>query len=252
MQFLQNLCLAQLTPGVFDRVKPQLRPREFSAAEILFTPGDGIRDVYFLTSGAVSLVTPLEGGQTIEFGIIGRESVVGGSAALAAEADANYQAIVQVPGQGYSLDVERARLLAQEHKEFRALITRHEQLILAQAHQSSACNAVHDIEQRFSRWLLRVRDVVGSDSFRLTQELMAEMLGVRRTSVTAVAQKIQQAGVITYTRGHITIENLEGLQSCACECHRTIKAQYELPSEAPRMSAPHPAPHAEVPGRHFG
>jgi CRP-like cAMP-binding protein len=226
MPMLQNHCLSQLTPGVFAKVKGYLRPKEFATSELLFAPGETISELYFPTSGAVSLVTPLATGQTIEFGIIGSDSVVGGSAALA-EGEAIYQAIVQVPGQGYSMDIERARLLALEHEEFRTLMARHEQLILAQAQQSSACNAVHDVEQRFSRWLLRVRDVVGSDSFRLTQEFMAEMLGVRRTSVTAVAQKLHQAGAITYTRGHITIENVERLQSCSCECYRAIKVPYE-------------------------
>jgi len=224
---LQNHCLLQLTPAVLDKAKASLRPREFAASELLFAPGDRISELYFPTAGAVSLVTPLTTGQTIEFGMIGRYGVVGGSAALV-EVGANYQAVVQVPGEGFSMAVEKARLLALEHEEFRALMARHEQFILAQAQQSSACNAVHDVEQRFSRWLLRVRDVVGSDSFRLTQEFMAEMLGVRRTSVTAVAQKLQHAGIITYTRGHITIENLEGLQSCSCECHRTIETQHEL------------------------
>lgn len=223
----QNLCLSQLELGVLDKLKPHLETRKLVAGQVLFSPGDKVESLYFPTSGAVSLVTPLASGQAVEFGIVGRNSVVGGAAALA-DGGAVYQAIVQIDGDGFSLDHEAARRLARQSDEFRTLIVRHEQLILFQAQQSSACNAVHDVEQRFSRWLVQVRDVVGSDSFRLTQELMSEMLGVRRTSVTAVAQKLQQAGFISYVRGNIKIENLEALQACACECYSTIKTQNEM------------------------
>jgi CRP-like cAMP-binding protein len=227
MTIYHNQCLSQLPIDVFDKLKPHLQFDKFSLARTLLRPGDKITRLFFLTSGAVSLVTPLASGQTIEFGIVGRNSVVGGSAALGDD-DAIYQAIMQIEGGGYSLDAEVARRLALEFDEFRTLILRHQQLILVQAQQSSACNAVHHVEQRFAQWLLRVRDVIGSDTFRLTQEFMSEMLGVRRTSVTAVAQKLQQAGVITYVRGQIRIENIDALQSCACECYRTIKTQYEV------------------------
>jgi CRP-like cAMP-binding protein len=222
----QNLSFSELAAPVRQKLEPHLERKNFVAGQVLFMPGDKVSRLYFLNSGAVSLITSLASGQTVEFGLVGRNSVIGGAAVLADD-NARYQAVVQVDGHGYSLDVESARCFAREYSEFQTMMARHEQLILFQAQQSSACNAVHDIEQRLSRWLLGVRDVVGQDSFRLTQELMSEMLGVRRTSVTAVAQKLQQAGFISYVRGHIKIERLDALRSCACECYSTIKSQRE-------------------------
>src|ERR1043166_9645390 len=178
MTFLRNDCLSQLSPALVDRLKPQLRSIELVAGRVLFSAGDRIGSLYFATSGVVSLVTPMAGGNAVQFGMIGRNSVVGGAAALA-DGDAIYQAVVQIDGDGYALDVETAHWLAHQHDEFRTLLIRHEQLLLFQAQQSSACNALHDVERRFSRCLVQACDVVGDDSFRLTQEFMAEMLGVR-------------------------------------------------------------------------
>jgi CRP-like cAMP-binding protein len=138
-----------------------------------------------------------------------------------------YKAIVQVAGSGFALDVETARQVARDNEEFWSTIVQHEQLILAQAQQSAACNAVHNLEQRLARWLLRVRDATASDRFDLTQESIAEMLGVRRTSVSLVANALQKAGLISYRRGHISVDNLEGLRSRTCECYQAIKDRYD-------------------------
>src|SRR5262249_20221735 len=123
--------------------------------------------------------------------------------------------------------VDTARQIARESEEFRTAIIRHEQLILMQAQQSAACNAVHHLNQRLARWLLRARDVTGSDSFGLTQEFLAEMLGVRRTSVTLVEQELQQSGLVSYRRGSIKIENQDLLLHAACECYSTIRKNYD-------------------------
>ncbi len=157
---------------------------------------------------------------------VGRDGVVAGGAALD-DRDAMYKAIVQVSGDSLSVDVETVRQVARESEPFRTAIIRHEQLILAQAQQSAACNAAHNLEERLARWLLRVRDVTGSDTFELTQEFMAEMLGVRRTSVSIVAHAMQAAGLISYRRGHVSIDKLESLQVAACECYGTVKSLYD-------------------------
>jgi CRP-like cAMP-binding protein len=115
------------------------------------------------------------------------------------------------------------RAKAQESATFRANVARHEQFLLAQAQQAAACNAAHSLEQRLSRWLLRCHDLVGSE-IRLTQEFLAEMLGVRRASVTLVAQVLQQAGLIEYRRGHVKLLDINGLRESACECYSTISA----------------------------
>jgi CRP-like cAMP-binding protein len=221
-----NQFLRALSLPVFERVKPHLRTRDFAAGEVLFLPGDKITNIYFWQTGAVSLVLELATGEMIESAMIGRDSVIGGGAALD-DRDALYKAIVQVSGRGTLLDVGTARQIAREAEEFRTAIIRHEQLILAQAQQSAACNAVHNLQERLSRWLLRVRDVTGSDNFELTQEFIAEMLGVGRTSVSIVAHQLQQAGLISYRRGHISIDNLPALQDSACECYATVKAHYD-------------------------
>jgi CRP-like cAMP-binding protein len=200
----QNLFLRALPGGVLDKLKPRLRPRSFAAGHVLFAAGDKIDAVYFMRSGAVSLVLELTNGQMIESAMVGRDGVVAGGAALD-DRDAMYKAIVQVSGDGLSVDVETVRQVARESEPFRTAIIRHEQLILAQAQQSAACNAAHNLEERLARWLLRVRDVTGSDTFELTQEFMAEMLGVRRTSVSIVAHAMQAAGLISYRRGHVSI-----------------------------------------------
>lgn len=142
--------------------------------------------------------------------------------------DAFYQAIVQVDGAGYSLEVEAARRLVHDSEAFRTLIARNEQFILTQSQQSSACNALHNLEQRLARWLLRVRDATGSDTFKLTQDFMSEMLGVRRTSVSVVAGKFQQAGWISYVRGHVRLERPDALEHCACECYSAVRSQHRM------------------------
>jgi len=231
----ENLLLRTLSPSTFSLLKPRMRPQELRAGEVLFTAGDKVSNIYFIQAGAVSLVTELTGGQMIESAMVGRDSVVGGGAALD-DRDAVYKAIVQVGGSGYALDVDTALRVARDSEEFRRTIIRHEQLILAQAQQSAACNATHNLNERLARWLLRVRDVTGSDNFTLTQEFIAEMLGVGRTSVSIVAHTLQQAGLINYRRGHITIQNDEALQDIACECYATIRMRYE------RLSQPQPQP----------
>jgi CRP-like cAMP-binding protein len=114
-----------------------------------------------------------------------------------------------------------------------SILIRHEQTVYAQAQQSTACMAAHDVEARLCRWLLRARDLSGSDTLQFTQEFLAEMLGVRRTSVTLVAHTLQQAGMIKYARGKIQILNVEGLQETACECYATVNAHYKALLGAP-------------------
>lgn len=238
----ENMLLRALPPAVLGLLKPRLRALELRAGEVLFTAGDKVANIYFLQSGAVSLVTELAGGQMIESAMVGRDSVVGGGAALD-DRDAVYKAIVQVTGNGYALDVDFARHVADDSEEFRTAIIRHEQLILAQAQQSAACNAAHNLHERLARWLLRVRDVTGSDQFVLTQEFIAEMLGVGRTSVSIVAHTLQQAGMINYRRGHISIQNVEALKDTACECYGTVKGRYDkiLQSGQAKVLQPVPA-----------
>jgi CRP-like cAMP-binding protein len=202
---------------------PHLRVVRLPQETVLFKAGDTIKAIYFLHTGIVSLVVDLASGEMIETAIIGRDSLVGGSAAIDDDIALN-RAVVQVSAVASVVDVGAFRGLAEQSHTFHATMARHRQFILAQAQQSAACNAAHTLEARLSRWLLRCHDLLGSD-IPLTQEFLAEMLGVRRTSVTLVASTLQRAGFIQYRRGHIRVVDVEGLQESACECYETIKAQ---------------------------
>jgi CRP-like cAMP-binding protein len=222
----RNAFLNALPSDVFGALRPRLRKRELPLGDVLFVDGNKIDLVYFLHAGAISLVTELEGGAMIESAMVGCDSVVGGAAALN-HGEAMYTAIVQNPGIASTLDIDTAHQLARASEPFRAALHRHEQLISAQAQQSAACNAAHGLEERLARWLLRVRGVTDSNTFVLTQEFIAEMLGVRRTSVSIIAHTLQQAGIIGYQRGHIEIKKVEALEETACECYRVIKTRYQ-------------------------
>jgi CRP-like cAMP-binding protein len=159
----------------------------------------------------------------VEAAMIGREGVVGGLSALDSNISIS-RAIVQVAGAASAIHGDHIRTLAHQSVGFRTTLIKHEQVLLAQSQQSAACNATHTIEARLSRWLLRCRDLVGSEDLQLTQEFIAQMLGVRRTSVSIVANTLQHAGLIGYKRGHIRVINLEGLRECACKCYATVKS----------------------------
>jgi CRP-like cAMP-binding protein len=173
----------------------------------------------------------LAAGETIEIAMIGRDSVVGSDAALNGRLSLN-RATVQVAGRASEIDVGCLRNLAGKSIFFREALVRHNHMVLVQAQQSAACNAVHTLEARLSRWLLRCRDLAGDD-LALTQELLSRMLGVRRTSVTVVAHSLQTAGFIRYKRGHIHILDSEGLSDSACECYQTVKEQTETLRASP-------------------
>jgi len=221
-----NRLLASLRPTDFELLRPQLRPVELVHESVLFEAGDPIDRVYFPHSGIISLVVDLAGGQTIEAAMVGRDSVLGGSSALDGLISLN-KAIVQLAGAGVTLDVARFREVAEMSPDFRTTLIRHEQVLFAQAQQSTACNASHNVEARLSRWLLWSRYLSGSDTLQLTQEFLAQMLGVQRSSVSLVASTLQQAGLINYRRGRIEIINLKGLKEASCECYATVKAHYD-------------------------
>ena len=218
-----NRVLAALAAADLDQLLPHLRSVELPQEMILFEAADTITRVFFPHSGVVSLVVELASGEMIEAAMIGREGVVGGLSALDTKI-AISRAIVQIAGAASVVDADHVRQLAEQSVAFRATLIRHEQVLLAQSQQSAACNAIHTIEARLSRWLLRCRDLIGSDDLPLTQEFIAQMLGVRRTSVSIVANTLQQADLIRYKRGNIRVLDLEGLQESACECYWTVKS----------------------------
>jgi CRP-like cAMP-binding protein len=220
-----NLLLASLSPGDAAAIVPHLKSVHLEHQAVLSELGDEIRLVYFPTSAIVSLVVGLSTGEMVEAAMVGRDGVVGASPALDGRISLN-RAIVQISGASLTCDVDALRSAALQSNTLLSKLIRHEQTVFAQAQQSTACMAAHDVEARLCRWLLRARDLSGSDTLAFTQEFLAEMLGVQRTSVTTVAHTLQRAGMIKYSRGKIQIVDMDGLRQASCECYEAINAHY--------------------------
>lgn len=220
-----NHLLATLPAAAFGLLRPHLETIELAQGDVLVGAGDRLTRVFFPHNGVISLVVSLAGGGMVEVAMIGRDSIFGGSAAL----DGNISltdAIVQLPGTASTLEVGVLRSVAEQSIAFRTTLIRHEQALFAQAQQSAACNAMHPAEARLARWLLRMHDLAGEDKLHLTQDFLAQMIGVQRNSVSTIAHTLQQAGTIKYSRGHIEITNLEALTEASCECYQAVNAQY--------------------------
>jgi CRP-like cAMP-binding protein len=219
-----NRILQALPEAEFDALRPRLKAFEMVREAILIEAGAALTHVYLPHSGAVSVVVRLSEGQTVEVAMIGRDSVVGVSEALG-DGISLTDAIVLFPGSASIIEIADFRTAAAESPTLRSLLARHGLALLAQAQQSAACNASHSVEARMARWLLRARDLWDGETLPMTQELLARMIGVQRNAISIVAHALQRAGVISYSRGHIEILNMEALQAAACECHKAVKAK---------------------------
>lgn len=222
-----NVILSSLSMSDLAALQPHLRTVHLEQKTVLHEAGDTTKTVYFPTSAVISLVVTLSSGEVTEAAMVGRDGAIGIAAALDGKI-AFSRAIVQLAGDAIICDQGVFRGTALQSETLISAAMRHEQTLFAQAQQSTACMANHEIEARLCRWLLRARDLSGSDQLPFTQEFLAEMLGVRRTSVTTVARTLQEAGIIRYTRGKIEILDVPGLQEAACECYQTVKDQYRL------------------------
>jgi CRP-like cAMP-binding protein len=233
----KNLLLASLSAGDAAAIQPHLKHIQLEHRKILFETGDPIDAVYFPTSAIVSIVVGLSTGEMVEAAMVGRDGVVGASSALDGKISLS-RAIVQIAGDTLVCDVDALKGAALQSHTLLSKLIRHEQTVFSQAQQSTACMASHDVEARLCRWLLRARDLSGSDALVFTQEFLAEMLGVRRTSVTTTAHTLQRAGMIKYSRGKIQILDLEALREGACECYETVNSNYQalLGGPAPRTN----------------
>jgi CRP-like cAMP-binding protein len=222
----ENRILSSVSPEIFAALKPHLSVRELISGEILGEVGASVREAFFPLSGIISLVVELSVGQMVETAMVGRDGVVNASAALDGKISL-YKAVVQLTGVSSVISVARLAEVADSFRDLRSILIRHEQVLFAQAQQSSACNASHAIETRLCRWLLRSRDLAASDDLSVTQEFLSQMLGVQRSSLSVVAHTLQQAGLIRYKRGHVHIVNVDGLKESACECYEAVNGQYD-------------------------
>jgi CRP-like cAMP-binding protein len=224
MPHRQNFLLNRLEPAVLAQILPHLSLVDLQHGHVLAETHQRVERVYFPHSGIISCVVELLGGGAIETGMIGNDGEFGATQALDHKVSLNH-VVMQIAGAASVISSDRIREIANELPSFRGLLVKYEQFFLAQVQQTAACNAVHDVQARTCKWLLRMHDLVGVD-LPLTQEFLAQMMGVRRTSVTQVAGHLQKAGMITYSRGRIHIVDLDQVRAWACECDEDVRSHY--------------------------
>jgi CRP-like cAMP-binding protein len=221
-----NGFLASLPAGDFELIRPHLRLVDLTSELVLVEVGETLKRAYLPHSGVISLVVRLAKGEHIQVAMVGRDSIFGSFSALGDPTALN-GAVVLVPGVASTLDIDHLRAAADQSATFRAMLCRHGLAVYAQIQQTAGCNVSHSVEARLGKCLLQTHDLSGSDKLVLTQESMAQMIGARRNSVSLVANTLQQANLIHYSRGHIEITDPDGLRKTACECYATVKAQYD-------------------------
>ena len=224
MDSSNNSQLRSLSADDFERLRPHLHPVEFKLGDVLYGPGDPVRSVYWVEAGLLSVVSSSPEGQSVETSMVGRD----GSAGLVeacAQGQSFMTVLVQIEGRGWRAPASACRELAETSAGFRQMVWRHAATLIAEGGQSAVCQARHPVDQRCARWLLESRDRAGvGDVLPLTQEYLAAMLGVQRTTVAPVAVELQRRGLIRYSRGRIEVLDPAGLEAAACDCRRTVKA----------------------------
>jgi CRP-like cAMP-binding protein len=220
----QNRLLAAIPREELDRFASQLEHVPLLFKETLFEAGDRLDFVYFPLTGVISMIASMENGNSVEVGMVGKEGVTDVSVVLGDDISC-HRGTVQHAGSALKLSAAALREELHRDGRLRSVLLRYIRFALAQATQSAACNRLHSVDQRCARWLLGMRDRVGADTFPMTHEFLAYMLGVRRSGVTVAAQALQKAELVRYARGQLTILNGEGLEAGACECYRVLKNQ---------------------------
>ena len=222
----QNHLLAALPSAEFERLAPRLELVPLPLGQILYEPGGQLQHAYFPTTGIVSLHYVTESGASAETAGVGNEGVVGISLFMGGDTTPS-SAVVQTAGHAYRLP---GSLLKHEFNRgglMKGLLLRYTQALITQMIQTAACYRHHSIEQQLCRWLLLSHDRLDSDELVMTQELIANMLGVRREGVTAAAGRLQEQGLISYVRGRIQILDRRGLEATVCECYKVVKDEYD-------------------------
>jgi CRP-like cAMP-binding protein len=222
----RNLLLASLPAKDFALLAPHLKDIVLEQGTVLQEQGERIEQVYFPREGIVSLLAVMRRGEAIETATIGFEGAVGSFAGFGSRR-AHTRAVVQVKGWASRITASRFRKIAEGNEAVCRIVVRYGEMLLIQVQQTAACNALHPVEARLSRWLLQARDRLESNKINLTHEFLSQMLGVRRTTVTVVANMLQQAGLIRYRRGQIEIVDWEGLKARSCECYEAIQRNIE-------------------------
>jgi CRP-like cAMP-binding protein len=221
-----NRLLNLVPPDERARLLADLEEVQLPAKMLLARPGEPYTQVLFPLTGVVSVLVPMGEEPSVEAGVIGHEGMVGIPIVLGAD-QGPHEVIAQVSGSGLRMSAHRFKGVLAESPGLRGVLQRYALTFMNQAARSSACNRMHDVNQRLARWLLLVHDRVVGDEFGLTQEFLSEMLGVRRPSVSLAAQTLHHAGLINYRWGRITVLDRRGLEDAACEDYRQIVEEYE-------------------------
>ncbi|PZO48611.1 MAG: Crp/Fnr family transcriptional regulator [Alphaproteobacteria bacterium] len=221
----KNRILAALPASEFAQLAHNLTHVNLALGESMHRAGDLISYVYFVESGFISALTVLSDGQPLEIGLIGAEGVAGVSVILGATHSYS-ETMCQTGGGAYRITAAALREVVTETPHLRDLLLRYVHVFSVQVAQTAACNAHHELSQRLARWLLSAHDRSGAPQLALTQDLIAVMLGVRRSTVSIAASMLQRAGVIRYQHGRITITDRAGLENAACECHDAVATEY--------------------------
>lgn len=220
-----NKILAALPESEYQRLAPFLKPVNLNSGEILLEPQEPVKQVYFPQTAMISLVSIMLDGSTTEIGLVGNEGMIGLPAILGGKSTTS-RTIVQISGSALQISADIIRQEFLRGENLQQILLLYTQALLTQVSQSAACNRQHNIEERLARWLLSVQDCVLQDELLLTQEFIANMLGTRRSGVTVAAGILQQAGMIRYSRGKITIINQSRLEETACECYRLVQDEF--------------------------
>lgn len=235
-----NHLLASLPNAEFEQLRPDIRTVPLALGEVLVESGAALSLVYFPHSGVISSVVNLADGESIEVGMVGRDSVFGATTALNGGVSPT-AAIVQYPGAATVIDAKRFELVSLRSPTLCSIVMQHQWIDFVQAEQTAACNATHDVTSRVCRRLLRLRDLAQSNTLPLTQEWLARVLGVRRNSISLAAGALQAAGVIRYSRGQIEIVDVQALIDRSCECYEAHKSHGQRRNHAPTLSPPEPS-----------
>ena len=237
----QNQILAALPPAARERLFPHMKLVPLPLGSVLYEAGDVQRYMYFPVDSIVSLLYVLKDGASAEIAVVGNDGAIGVALFMGGETTTN-RAIVQSAGSAYRLTRARLKQEFERHGEMLHILLRYTQGLITQMAQTAVCNRHHSVDQQLCRWLLLSLDRLASNTLTMTQELIANMLGVRREGVTEAAGKLQRLGAIHYTRGKITVLDRPGLESLCCECYQVVK------TETDRLMRSLSAPSAD-PGR---
>ena len=221
-EVIANRILLALPEAVFQRFRPHLEPVNLQRGRVIYRADERIEKLYFVNRGLVSLVKTMKDGRTIEVGAVGIEGLMGLDSLYGLDI-APLECIVQLSGTAFCVKAPPLRAEMARSRGLQTLLQRYYHVVASQFAQTAACNRLHGLEERCCRWLLIAHDSARSNTFQLTHEFLAMMLGVQRAGVSIAAQSLQQSGLIRYARGQMSVTDRHGLEAAACECYGTIR-----------------------------